>query len=176
MGTVPAMQDCSLTLIESLAIDLYIPRNTAPRRVFYPIRPRRRGEVLAVDAVRRHRDRAQARDLRRHTFMKPEGERDKKARVRRVDGDGQAFGCARQAPRQAERNVLLGDAVHRADVQRRGVLTGSYASKVDFGRGRTSRPGSTAPSGGRRGRRSGDARGGLTPARAFTAAGARPPR
>jgi glutathione S-transferase len=131
MATVPAMQDGGLTLTESLAIDLYIAKKYGTAKGFYP-------NDLAGEAKTWQWTLFAATEIEpRHgifaanTFMKPEAERDRKAAADAWTALGKPFGVLDAL--LGKQPCLLGAAFTVADVNVASVLTGSVASKVDFG-------------------------------------------
>ena len=131
MGTVPAMQDGDLTLIESLAIDLYIAKKYGAAKGFYPSDLAGEAKVWQWTLFGATEIEPKHGIFAANTFMKPEAERDKKAASDAWTGMGKPFGVLDKL--LAKQKWLLGDAFTVADVNVAGVLTGSYASKVDFG-------------------------------------------
>jgi glutathione S-transferase len=131
MGTVPAMQDGPLTLTESLAIDLYIAKKYGAAKGFYPSDLAGEAKVWQWTLFGATEIEPKHGIFAANTFMKPEAERDKKAASDAWTGMGKAFGVLDKL--LAKQPWLLGNAFTVADVNVAGVLTGSYASKVDFG-------------------------------------------
>lgn len=132
MGTVPAAQDDSLTLTESLAIDLYIAKKYGAAKGVYPGDLAGEAKVWQWTLFGASEMEPKHGIFAANTFMKPEAERDRKAASDAWTGLGKPFGVL--DAQLAKQPWLLGTAFTVADLNVAAVLMGSVANKVDFSR------------------------------------------
>jgi glutathione S-transferase len=130
MGTVPAMQDGALTLTESLAIDLYIARKYGATKGFYPESVEDEARTWQWTLFGATEIEPKHGIFMANTFMKPEGERDRKAAADAWAGLGKPLGVL--DAHLAGKQNLLGDAFTVADVNVAAILLTSWSNKVDY--------------------------------------------